>query len=442
MTDRQRSWRNWADTVSASPEWMLAPRDASEVAAIVRRAASAGLRVKAVGSGHSFTGVAASDGVMLSLARIAGGLIVDPTARRVVVRAGTTLHQLNQELSWHGLAVANLGDIDRQSIAGAAGTGTHGTGASFTGLADQIVALTAVLADGSIVRCSPTENADLFECLRLGLGAFGVVVDVTLQCVDAFSLQAEELVTDVGEVLADLDSWVDSSDHFEFYWFPHSRWALTKRNTRAPAGQRQSAVQRAQSVLNDEVVSNHVLGVLCRAESVVPAVIPSLNRTIGRLLSDRRYTDESYRVFASRRRVVFREMEYAFPREHVADLVREIDEWTRKHNALVNLPIEVRWAAPDDVWLSTAHQRETAYIAVHQHHRLPHGEYFAAVESMMRRVDGRPHWGKIHTLTHEELRPLYPRFDDVRRVRQEVDPYGLFGNDYTQQVLGPVASES
>jgi FAD-linked oxidoreductase len=430
-------WTNWARTVAIDPSARLAPRSTAEVQSILTRAARAGLRVKAVGSGHSFTSVATSDGVMLTLGSMVGGLQVDSASQQVVVPAGMALHRLNAELASHGPALANLGDIDRQTISGALATGTHGTGARFPGLAAQVVAVTAVLADGSVVTASATREPALFHCLRLGLGAFGVITDVRLQCVPAFSLRAEEVVVDVDDVLADLDAWVSSSDHFEFHWFPHSSHAIVKRNTRGPAGPRQSLPQRLHAWVNDEVTSNGLLEVLCRAEALRPDVIPRLNAVKGHLLSDRTYADDSYRVFASRRRVRFREMEYAFDRRHAAHLVREIDAWTRSRHSLVNFPIEVRWAAGDDVWLSTAYQQPCAYIAVHQHERLPYEDFFSGVEAMMRAVSGRPHWGKLHTLGSAELAELYPRFEDAVAVRHETDPRGLFANDYLDRVLGP-----
>lgn len=432
------TWHNWAGTQSATPYRFETPHSVSELQSIVQDAARRGLRVKAVGAGHSFTGVAVTDGVLISLDELSGIESVDlfDGGADATVLAGTRLHDLN-ELLWHrGLALTNLGDIDVQSIAGAIATGTHGTGAGFGGLATQVVGFTIVLADGSAVKCSATENIDLFEAGRLGLGAVGILSTVTLRCVPSFTMTAVEAPESLDETLARVDYDREFVDHFEFYWFPHTRRTLTKRNTRSPGNTPTTPAHPMRAYIEDELLSNVAFEGINRFAAFAPKAIPFVNQVTSRALSAREFTDHSHRVFASPRRVRFREMEYAIPAESLTDTLAEIDSWIEKSDFTVAFPVEVRFAAADDVWLSTANGRETAYVAVHQYHRRDHQPYFDAVEQIAKAVDGRPHWGKMHGRTADDLRPTYRRFDDFLAVRDKHDPNRMFHNPYLQQVLG------
>jgi FAD-linked oxidoreductase len=433
------SWENWARTQRATPRRVVRPRDADEVAAAVRRAVKEGLAVRAVGSGHSFTGAAVADGVRLEIGAIDAVERVAPQPdgrTHVTVGAGIRLGRLCAELAARGLALENMGDIDHQTLAGAISTGTHGTGARLRGMAAQVVGVRLVTADGSVVDLGPDDEA--FELARLGLGAAGVLVAVTMSAVPAFRLEAREEPWPLDEVLDGLDDLVATNDHFEFYWFCHTRRALTKRNNRV-GDEVDRPLPALRSWVDDELLSNGVFGVVNRVAAAAPRAVPALNVVSARALGPRTFTAPSHDVFVSPRRVRFREMEYAVPRGVVRGVLDEIDRWTRAHHAEVPFPVEVRFAAPDDLWLSTAHGRETAYVAVHQYWRMPYREYFDAVEAIVAQVDGRPHWGKLHTLDADRLAALYPRMADVRRVRAALDPAGVFGNAYVDRVLGPVA---
>lgn len=431
------TWHNWARTERSNPQRFDTPESTDELAAVVARSAEQGRHVKAVGAGHSFTGAAVTDGTLLSLDRMTGIETVLPTATGalVSVRAGTRLHDLSEQLWALGLALPNLGDVDVQSVAGAISTGTHGTGAGFTGLAAQVRAVTTVLADGSVVECSPAHRPELFEVSRLGIGAVGVLSSVTFDCVAAFRLRAHEAPGSLHETLDGLDDRL-RADHFEFYWFPHTDGVLTKSNTRLPGTTPVDPVGRIRGFVDDEVLSNGVFNAFQHLGTRVPTLIPGLNSVSSRALSERTYTDRSHRVFASNRRVRFKEMEYAIPVDALPAVLDEIAAWLRRSALRIGFPIEVRFAAADDVWLSTAHGRDTAYVAVHQFHRGEHREYFSAVEAIALAVGGRPHWGKLHGLTAADLSEAYPRFGDVIAVRDRVDPQRVFDNEYLQRVLG------
>lgn len=430
-------WTNWAGNESSRLVSIAVPRSESEVVELIERAAGRGLRVKAVGAGHSFTRAAATGGVQVRLGALTGVTEVDTTRWEVTARAGTPLHVLNEELQLLGLAMPNLGDIDRQSLAGATSTGTHGTGLRLTGLAAGVRALRIVLADGSVVACSPTHEPELFQAARLGLGALGIVTELTVAVVPAYLLHAHERPERLTDLLERVDIEFEAHDHFEFYWFPHTDRALSKRNNRVPEGTDRQPLSVWRSRLDDDLLSNKVFELTNRLATTAPRTTKPINRIASRALTERRYTDHSHRVFVTARDVRFVESEWAFPRRALGDVLRELRAWIDAHDEQISFPVECRAAAADDVWLSTAYERESCYVAIHRYARQPRGRYFDAFEAIAIEHGGRPHWGKLHTRGAEWLRSAYPRFDDFVRVRDQVDPGRRFGNAYLHQVLGP-----
>jgi len=431
-TARPRS--NWGRSERWQPAHLVRPSSVDEVVEAVRLAASRGLTVKPVGAGHSFTAIAATSGIQLDLASVAGLVAVDGTL--ATLGAGTPLHQLPALLAPHGLALANMGDIDRQTLGGATSTGTHGTGGTFGGLATQIRALTLVTADGGVLRISDSENAHLLAAARLGLGALGVIVDVTIECVPAFLLHAVERPERFDAVVESWAQRVAEADHFEFYVWPHSDTVMTKTNTRLPAHHERQPLGRLASWWEDDFVSNSALAAMLNLGRALPALTPPLNRLATRVAGNRSYTDHSHQVFVSPRRTRFREMEYAVPVDDVPAILGEIREAIDANGWRISFPIEVRAAAADDLWLSTANGRSTGYIAVHRYYRDDPAAYFRTIEAIMDNYGGRPHWGKMHNRDADWMRGAYPHFDDFLAVRDTLDPGRLFANDYLGRVLG------
>ncbi|MBB4932210.1 FAD-linked oxidoreductase [Lipingzhangella halophila] len=428
-------WHTWSGTHQARPRRLRFPNSTGDVAAAVRSAAGEGLPVRMVGSGHSFTGVAVTDGMLLAPTALSALRSVDPQAGTATVEAGLPLRDLNEALAGHGVALANMGDIATQTVAGAVQTGTHGTGRDTGGLAAQVCAMELVLADGNVVTCSPTENAGLFDAARVGLGAFGVVTALTVAVRPAFLLHAREEPMPLDEILEGLPQLRSENEHCEFYWFPHTGQTITKRNnlSEGPA----APLPPFSAWLADEFLSNSVFEVVNRFARRAPAAIPAINQLSARSLSARQYVDASYRVFTSPRRVRFVEMEYAIPAEELADVLREIRATIRRRGHRISFPVEVRFAPADDAWLSTAYGRDTAYIAAHVYRGAPYEDYFSDLEAVFTSVRGRPHWGKLHTRDTAYLDRVYPCFSAAMDLRDRVDPERRFGNDYLTDVLGP-----
>ncbi|MGW7458465.1 D-arabinono-1,4-lactone oxidase [Streptomyces sp. NPDC054797] len=428
------TWRNWAGTVTATPTRVVTPASVGELQEAVRRAAEEGLRVKAVGTGHSFTAAAATDGVLVRPQALAGIRGIDRAAGTVTVEAGTVLKDLNRALAREGLSLTNMGDIMEQTVSGATSTGTHGTGRDSASIAAQIRGLDMVTADGRLITCSEKENPEVFAAARVGLGALGIVTAITFAVEPLFFLTAREEPMGFDRVAAEFDEHVAENEHFEFYWFPHTGNCNTKRNNRsqgpaAPPGP-------VSAWIEDELLSNGVFQAANSLGRALPATIPAIARVASRALSARTYTDIPYKVFTSPRRVRFVEMEYALPRERVIEALRELRAMVDRSGLRISFPVEVRTAPADDITLSTASGRETAYIAVHLYKGTPYQAYFTAAERIFTAHGGRPHWGKVHTRDAAYFAEVYPRFGEFTALRDRLDPDRLFGNDYLRRVLG------
>ncbi|HEY8481219.1 MAG TPA: D-arabinono-1,4-lactone oxidase [Spirillospora sp.] len=429
-----QTWQNWAGNQQAAPRRVATPHSADEVAAQIRSAADDGLTVRMIGTGHSFTGAAVAEGVLLRPTALTAVRSVDTENGLVTVEAGLPLHELNRVLDEHGLALANMGDIQEQTVAGALQTATHGTGRDVAGLASQVAALEIALADGTLVTCSREERPELFDAARAGVGALGIVTAVTWRTVPAFLLRAQEEPMKWDEVLSRVDEFEAANEHFEFYWFPHTDGCLTKRNNRTegPA----EPLSKFRYWLDDLFLSNTVFEGVNKVTHRAPSTTPFVNKISARALGARTYSDTSYKVFTSPRTVRFKEQEYAIPREELVPTLRELRALFAKKDWRISFPIEVRVLPQEDAWLSMAYGRHSAFIAVHVYHRDPHEEYFRGVEELMTAVDGRPHWGKLHTRDAAYLEKTYPRFGDFRALRDKLDPDRRFANPYIRQIFG------
>lgn len=430
------SWRNWAGNQHCSPAVIERPLTEAHLQDIVKKAALSGHKIRAVGSGHSFTAIACTDEILVSLEHLNMVRHIDTANNVITVQAGIELGHLNNRLAKAGLAMTNLGDIVYQSLAGAVSTGTHGTGVGFTGIAGQILGLRLVTSTGEIVDCSPDENPELFRVARVGLGVFGIISEIRLGVEPAFNLHAVEAPRPLAEVL---DNWLDDvadNDHYEFFWIPGSDAVMTKRNRRTI-----DAVNRQPKVKHfvDKIVAENIgFGVMAKLASLKPSLIPKFRKMLIDSIGEADFTDESHRVFASPRWVKFVEMEYSVALEDVPEILRRIDDAVRDAGLDLLFPVEVRAAAGDDIPLSTAFGRASGYIAVHRVKGIEYRPYFELVEAIMDEFDGRPHWGKIHFQTAATLAGRYPEWDIFQQARAKYDPAAMFSNDYVDRVLGTV----
>lgn len=395
------TWRNWSGSVRCAPTRIVAPRDEAALAALV-----AGDRgpVRVAGAGHSFTPLCATDGTLVSLNELTGIVATDAQAGTATLWAGTRLHDLGDPLFAAGFGLENMGDIDRQALAGAISTGTHGTGRTLGSLSSQVVGLRLVLANGDLLDCSPEREPELFAAARLSLGALGVISRITLRVLPAYRLHERTWPAPFEECVAHLSTLTTENRHFEFFWSPA-----------------------------DDACAMKALNPTERPVGVIAPPAPAEGRMVRYLGPE--YVDWSHRVFPSERTLLFNEMEFAVPEEAGPDCLREIRGLMQTRYPEVVWPIEYRTVRADDIPLSPAFGRATVTISIHQAAELPHERFFADAESIFRNHRGRPHWGKLHRHTARELRALYPRFDSFRAVRERLDPKGRFLNGHLRDLL-------
>jgi L-gulono-1,4-lactone dehydrogenase len=430
-----RQWRNWARDESCRPVAIERPASRDELVEAVIRGVAAGHRIRVAGSGHSFNDITLTEGVLIDLGRLDRILATDHASGLVKVEAGVVLGELNRRLDGLGLAFENLGDIDRQTLAGAISTGTHGTGTRFRSISAQVEAIELILADGGTLELTAGSDPDAFGAARVALGALGMIYAVTVRAVPAYTIRRVDRPRPFDETLARLDELNDSNDHFEFYVFPHTDVALCRESRRSAEPPRPRS--RARVYAQEVMLENWGGQLVTLASRHLPSHTPRLARLALRGVGRTTKIDRSFRVFASERRIRFTEMEYAIPRSRAREAVERVLGLASRPALQVGFPIEVRFAAPDDALLSTAHGRDTCYVAVHQDRKLDWEPYFRAVEAIMADYGGRPHWGKRHFQAAASLAPLYERWGDFQAVRHRLDPDGAFANAYTDRVLGP-----
>ena len=424
------SWSNWAGNQVATPVAVEHPQTEDELAAIVRYAADRQQTVKPIGSGHSFTDIGVTTGRQVMFDRFNKVIEIDPAARTATVQAGITLKQLNQELDRRGLALPNLGDIDYQTVSGAISTSTHGTGRALGGLATFVQSARVVTGEGNVVELT----ADDLHLGVVGLGALGLVSQYTLRVVPSFHLRVTNQPMKVDRVLGELNDHVENNDHFEFFWVPHTKWALTKTNNRTTDALKPRS--KRQELLSDYAFENAAFGVACRIGRLRPSLIPRLATSVPSS-GTVNYVDKSYRVFVSPRLVKFVEMEYSIPYEACAEALNRIRDFIDRERLLISFPVEVRFTSGDDLALSTASGAgRRCYIAVHVYKGTDESKYFRGVEAIMNDYGGRPHWGKMHYQTADTLAPRYHRWNDVLRLRDRLDPNRVFANAYSTRALG------
>jgi FAD-linked oxidoreductase len=427
-------WRNWAREQVCRPAAIVRPRTREGLVMAMIEAREEGRRIRVAGSGHSFTSAALTDGTMLRIEALDRLLDFDPASGLLKVEAGAVLGGLTRRLDHLGVAFANLGDIDKQTLAGSISTGTHGTGLGFQNLSAQVEALELIGADGTMRELSERSGSRAFRAARVGLGALGVIYSVTLRTVPAYTINRLDHPLPLAETLDSLDEKAESLDHFEFYVFPHTDTALCRESTRSD--EPPDPPSPGTTYLREVVLENWASGAFATTARLIPGTGPRLARLAAASFANVSKVDKSYRVFASERRLKFTEMEYGIPREHAREAVERVLEVASRPEMQCVFPIEVRFAKGDDALLSPSYERDTCYIAVHQDRKLDWPRYFREVEGILAGYDGRPHWGKRHELTAAELEPRYPRWQAFQGVRRRLDPEGAFANAYTDRVLG------
>ena len=424
---------NWSRRYQWQPEQIAYPSSEQEIQAIVQQAIRAQKKVRIIGSGHSFNPLWVTDYILISLDKYQGLVSVDQDKLQARVKAGTKLFRLGDLLFEQGLAMENLGDIDVQSLAGTISTGTHGTGLAFGTISTQVRKLRLINGKGEIVECSETENRDLFKAAQVSLGALGIITEITLQCVPAYRLELVNRSENLHEVLDAFHKRIADNRNFEFYYFPHSDKVFTKSSNIAKD---QADKVTVFNYFTEYVVENYAFKLLCEIAHRFPSMNKRISTFTSSLITPSRKVFHSHKVYATQRLVRFNEMEYNVPLEAYDAVMRELIQAVESNNFKIHFPIESRVVAKDDAYLSPAYERDSAYIACHVYNKKNYKPYFLAMETILKAHGGRPHWGKMHTMTAKDFEERYPRFHDFKRHRYEQDPDGLFLNDYLKEIFG------
>jgi FAD-linked oxidoreductase len=414
-------WRNWSGSVSAHPRAIASPQTEVELQRLVREAE----RVRVAGSGHSFMPLCETDGLLLSLLEMQGGIDIAPDRTRAWVPAGMPIGALTAALWDEGLSLANQGDIDKQAIAGALSTATHGTGRTLGALSTFATAYRLVLADGSVVECDAQREAALFQAQRVSLGAFGVATRIEIAVTPAYRLRETLRRVPVAELLEGWDALADAHRHVEFFTFPYADEALLKILEPVEEGDDRPGAD----------IESGALQLICDLTRWIPPLAGPLQRMITKAMGSATRAAPAYRIFPSERPTKFEEMEYELPAAAGAGALRAAIAEVRKRRFPIIFPFEYRTVAADDIWLSPMSGRDCISISFHQYAKMPWREPFAAIEGVFAEHGGRPHWAKRHTLTSEDVLRLYPDAPRWGEERKRIDPSAKFLNAHLRDLF-------
>ncbi len=429
----KKQWSNWSGMVVCEPSEIHFPTSEEEVVKIVQQAAEAKTRIRIVGTGHSFSHLVYTNDILISLDKLKGLIDVDKEKGEATVWAGTEIKELGALLFEHGLAQENLGDIDVQSIAGATATGTHGTGVAFGNIATQVIGLTLVTGTGEVLNISDTENPALFKAAQISLGVLGVIIKIKLKCLPAYNLEIKLVKSTFNETIEKLDHYNQENRNFEFYNFPYSETTqlrITNLTKKPPA---KDGFKR---YFNDVVMENGVFWVMCEFSKLFPTQSHKVSKLVAAGAVTTTKVNNSHKIFATVRNVRFNEMEYNVPADDYKMVIKDIKKRIEQRKYQVHFPIENRFVKGDDIWLSPAYDRDSAYIAVHMYKGMEYKRYFREMEEIFMAYGGRPHWGKMHYQTAESLETRYPKWEAFHKVRKQLDPEGIFLNDYLKRMFG------
>lgn len=431
--DKGQYWSNWSKTVQCVADSIFYPKKEEEIVEIIHYAKSNGKRIRVAGSGHSFSRLMETNQIIVVLTYLRGIINIDKEKKQATIWAGTSIKDANDALYRDGLAMINLGDIDVQTVSGATATGTHGTGTSFGNISSEIVHFTIVTAAGEILECSKEENSDLFEAGRVSLGALGIITKITFNVADAYKLKYTSSAGKFEATLDKLEEYNQNNRNFEFYYFPFSDTIQLKESNITDERVKHN---KLIAHLSDVFVENTVMQIICKLGKNIPALHKKLSRFMAWGVPKGTKVNYSHEIYATVRNVRFKEMEYNIPIEHFKECALKMKAMVEEKSYPIFFPSECRFVKGDDIWLSPAYQRDSAYIAIHVYHETDHKSYFSDMEALFTSYGGRPHWGKMHTRTAAYLSKNYEKWDDFLALRQKMDPTKLFLNPHLEEVFG------
>lgn len=433
------TWRNWGRNLSAQPQQWRLPESPEEVVELVQEAKKNGQRLRVVGASHSFSPVAQPEEVMVSLTHLSGILAFDPQAQEVKVAAGTPLRDLGPALMKRGWALANMGDVHEQSLAGAVCTGTHGTGIELASMAACVVGWEFVNGKGELVTHRRGED-DLSLALHLSLGLLGVFVALTIKVVPLYGLLERSESMDFS---AGLEQFLEATHrvrHMEWFLFPGSN-RLQQKTLEIIDPAPLSLRQKVSDAIESKVVLNGLFFLLSEWGKRFPASLPKISRLCAEGIPNTTRSGYSYEVFPKPRGVRFVECEYFVNLRDYQEVLTRCNQELLHDTKDSHFPIEVRVQPGEPGFLSPTQGEASLVLSFHVYSGIPYDRMFEWVKDLMKSYGGRPHWGKVSLLGHQELRELYPQLDRFLAVRERCDPDRVFVTKYfAERLLGEPAS--
>lgn len=420
-TQETYTWSNWSGFQQAHPQHILHPESVLELQYIVQSHP----KIRVVGAGHSFTPLVCTDATLVSLNQISGVASSDTAHSRCSIYAGTRLYNLDQYLEPINQALMNQGDIDQQSLAGAVSTGTHGTGADLHCISAYVEDFELLTASGEIIKCSRTENPEIFTAGRVSLGSLGILTKITMQNRPRFKLKEHIQLCTVADMMQFIQQWKHQHRHIECFVFSHAEKLMLKTLDETD----EELQPRKESYPSEDTL----LTVCSELIKNVPSLNPYVQKLLGTFVKPTTAVDWSSKIFPTVRKTKFNEMEYQIPVDDGLDCLEEVLAVLRHHKVATFFPLEFRFVKGDDIWISPFYQQDSISISVHQYHKQDPRLIFDIVEPIFQKYKGRPHWGKMHSMTSTQLRSLYPKWDDFLRLRQQLDPERKFLNPYLEQ---------
>lgn len=420
-------WQNWSGVEHSYPANRAAPSTADELKTLLGTAPAP---IRAVGAGHSFTGLCTSEGTLLTLDNMAGLVSHDKAAQTATLKAGTRLQQMGQLLADIGQDMLNIPDINKQSLAGAIATGTHGTGIQLPALHGRVQSFRLMKVNGDEIQCSPTENADIFHAALVGMGSFGIVTEYTMKNWPLFRTERRVDIVPFDELLRDWQSLYLGNRNAEFFYIPFTGIAARIVHNQTTAEPTPRGPDKDMDTLMDLKKLRDYLG-----------WSSGMRRRVAEMLAGKHGSeiavDYSWKLMASERSVRFNEMEFHLPLENQLAALKEVIATIEAKRPDVFFPIEARVIQRDEqAWLSPFYARDTGSVAVHAYYEDDYKFMFELIEPIFRKYGGRPHWGKLHSLGAADLAKLYPKWQDVQAIRQQLDPQGKLLNPFLRRIWG------
>ena len=416
------TWRNWSGSQYSSPQ-IFEPKEINELQNLVKSHA----QIRVVGAGHSFSALAKTDEVLIRLDHFKGVIDADEATAQFTVQAGTRLYELGEYLAPLNQALINQGDIDQQSLAGAVSTGTHGTGIDLPCLSAFVQGFELLTADGELLQCDEQQNTEIFQAGRVALGSLGILTKITLQNRPRYKLKEQIRLCPLKDIFSNIDQWKHQYRHIEFWAFLYADQVMLKT-----LDETDECIQpRKESwPLEDSLL------MLCsELTRLLPSTNPYLQKLLGVFVKPTCFVDWSSQIFPTPRNTRFNEMEYQIPVELGLQCLEEVLHCLRQHRVPMFFPIEFRYVKADDIWLSPFYQRDSVSISIHQFYKQDYHVIFNLIEPIFQKYQGRPHWGKLHSMHAASLRDLYPKWPEFIALRQQLDPQQKWLNPYLKQLF-------